>query len=189
MKVALIWAGVMLASSTISVPPLLADTLSREQAEQEVNRLLQKRSGEASRHINLTEVLGCLPAFGEPDTVWVCPVKFADYEHPLEFTFVNAGGVATAREDDADAACPPLQLAEKALRQIDGDPTLRVRGEVDDGKGLFTSDRGMLRKQKGNYRLMCRYEISNAVFDDRLYLTYVWYGPAGYIFDKDVERW
>jgi hypothetical protein len=189
LKVALIFTVMVMASLTVPVSPLFAITLSRDQAAREVDRLLQKRSGDASRHVRLTEVLGCLPAFGEPDTVWVCPVMVDDFEHPLEFTFVDTDGIVTARENDAEAACPSLQVAEKALRQIENDPALRVRSEIDDGKGLFTSGRGILRDEKGSYRLMCRYEIANAVFDDRLYLTYVWYGPAGYIIDTDVERW
>jgi hypothetical protein len=162
-----------------------------EEAQKGVNQVLFARTNDATRKLKINKVLGCLPAFKQPKGTWVCPLEYeSDNEvRQSSFTFKNTPQGWQAQQSDAKPACAPLAIAELAFRQTYGQPQLKVKGEVDDGEGLFTSDRGMTRNRKGPYRLMCRYEVQTISNPDALFLTYVWHDGEKYIIDADVERW
>lgn len=140
-------------------------------------------------------MLGCLPAHGEPETQRVCVLQFNGLKSNQEIAFRRDGGGWQLVLDEAgepvpgEAACAPLEVAEAALRRIRGDAGLRVTGSVDEGAGIFTDARGMLRDKPGPYRLMCRYDVSTVSGAEYLYLTYVWHDGSQYVIDPDVEVW
>ncbi|WP_211231788.1 hypothetical protein [Ottowia thiooxydans] len=157
------------------------------EAQVAIAALMAKRA--PNRTVKVERVLGCLPGFKEKPGVWVCPVIHAGSERPLEWTLVRQGSQWIARDDDAKPACAPLKVVEAAFRQRLSNQKLRVTGEVDDGEGLFTSDRGITRSERGPFRLMCRYEVDTGFVKEALFLTYVWHDGQKYLIDSDVERW
>ena len=161
---------------------------SAAQAQAAIQALQRQRAPDTAPVFTVERVLGCLPAH-QRKGVWVCPLLQPGHAEPIEASFQQRQGRWAALDDDARAACAPLRVAEAALRQLDSNPRLKVTGEVDDGQGLFTDQRGMLRKERGPYRLMCRYEVDTGWRDDALYITYVWHDGERYIIDADVEKW
>ncbi|WP_267549358.1 hypothetical protein [Rhizobium rhizogenes] len=95
----------------------------------------------------------------------------------------------TGAPPEIDGACAPLDIAQDALRKLRGDAKLRVTSEVDDGAGIFTTQRGMLRNKKGPYRLMCRYEVAAGSGKKDLVIAYVWHDGTRYVVDSDIEVW
>ncbi|WP_354442557.1 hypothetical protein [Ottowia thiooxydans] len=162
---------------------------STAEAQIAIAGLMAKRAPERAGTVKVDRVLGCLPGLKEKPGVWVCPVIHAGNAKPLAWTLVRQGSQWIARDKDAEPACAPLKVAEAAFRQKLSNQKLRVTGEVDDGAGLFTSDRGITRKERGPYRLMCRYEVDTGLVEDALFLTYVWHDGQKYLIDSDVERW
>ncbi|MBH1966099.1 MAG: hypothetical protein I8H77_17270 [Comamonadaceae bacterium] len=159
------------------------------EAQVAIAALMAKRAPDRAGTVKVDRVLGCLPGLKEKPDVWVCPVIHAGNARPLAWTLVRQGSQWIARDKDAKPACAPLKVAEAAFRQKFNDQKIRVTGEVDDGEGLFTSDRGITRQDRGPYRLMCRYEVDTGLMDDALFLTYVWHDGQKYLIDGDVERW
>jgi hypothetical protein len=163
---------------------------SIEQAQRGVDEVMLARTKDPKRGLKVLEVLGCLPSMKNPKTVWVCPIKIdAPSGNILKFTFQKSPDGWRALIEDAKAACAPLAEAERAFKQMRPGGKFKVKGEVDDGEGLFTTDRGTLRDKRGPYRLMCRYEVETASNPDALFITYVWHDGNSYVIDTDVERW
>lgn len=145
------------------------------------------RPGSGAKGFQVERILGCLPAH-QVKGVWVCPVQVAGQKHVFEFNFERPVGQWRLREQDTQPACAPYATAEAAFRQQEGHQGLKVKGSVDEGSGLFTDQRGMLRDRRGPYRLMCRYDVAKGS-TDWLYITYVWHDGQHYIVDADVEKW
>lgn len=143
----------------------------------------------------IREFLGCIPAFGKPMTVRLCALtaEGTDFVQTILFRFEDHGWRVvldrTGKPPETDGACAPLDIAQAELRKLRGDGKLRVNGEVDDGEGTFTAERGLLRDQKGAYRLMCRYDVVTGFGKKALLITYVWHDGAHYVVDPDIEAW
>lgn len=143
----------------------------------------------------IRELLGCVPAFGQPETVRLCATmaEGRDFVDSLPFRFDNGRWDVVLDQTGApptiEGACAPLNIAQTAFRKLRGDAGLNVIGEVDDGEGLFTDERGMLRDKKGPYRLMCRYEVGTGFGNKYLIITYIWHDGSHYVVDPDIEVW
>lgn len=143
----------------------------------------------------IREFLGCVPALGQPVTVRLCTLlgEGLDFIQSLPFRLAGERWEVvldqTGTPPEIDGACAPLDVAQTVLRKLRGDAKLRVTGEVDDGEGTFTAERGVLRDKKGPYRLMCRYEIVAGSGKKDLIIAYVWHDGAHYVVDSDIEVW
>ena len=143
----------------------------------------------------IRESLGCVPAFKKPVTVRLCALiaDGRDSVHDLPFQFGDGRWDVvldrTGTPPEIDGACAPLDIAQAAFRTLRGDAKLRVTGEVDDGAGTFTEERGVLRDKEGPYRLMCRYEVVAGSGNKYLLIAYVWHDGAHYVVDSDIEVW
>lgn len=143
----------------------------------------------------IREFLGCVPAFGQPATVRLCTLLGERRDSVQSLPFRFAGGRwdvvldRTGAPLENDGACAPLDVAQAALRKLRGDVKLRVAGEVDDGAGTFTTERGVIRDKSGPYRLMCRYEVVAGSGNKYLIIAYVWHDGARYSVDSDIEIW
>ncbi|TIX87784.1 hypothetical protein [Rhizobium sp. P44RR-XXIV] len=161
---------------------------TKEQLQQALDRV---KPGSPRIH----EFLGCVPAMGQPATVRLCMLtaEGRGFVQDLPFRFVGGRWEVvldqTGAPPEIDGACAPLDIAQDALRKLRGDAKLRVTGEVDDGAGIFTAERGMLRNKKGPYRLMCRYEVAAGSGKKDLVIAYVWHDGTRYVVDSDIEVW
>lgn len=159
-----------------------------EQAQRAINAHPKIKAMALAERPKIAEVLGCIPA-SAPKGSWVCPVQIANRDHINDLTFRNTEKGWELLEEEGTPACAPLPVEEKVYRQVLGDKSIHVTGEVDDGEGLFTDERGMMRNKKGPYRLMCRYEVATSTNPDALFITYIWHDGENYIVDHDWERW
>ncbi|WP_349960888.1 hypothetical protein [Rhizobium sp. ZPR3] len=143
----------------------------------------------------IREFFGCIPAFGRPMTIRLCALKAegTDFVQTIPFRLADQRWQVvldrTGRPPETDGACAPLDVVQAELRKLRGDGKLHVTGEVDDGAGTFTSERGLLRDHKGPYRLMCRYDVVTGLGKKALLIAYVWHDGAHYIVDRDIEAW
>ncbi len=160
-----------------------------EQLQQAVDRV----KPDAPR---IRQLLGCIPAFRQPENVRLCATADEgsnDFVYSLPFRLADGRWNLVLDETGIPAtvegACAPPDVAQSALRGLRNDASLSVTGEIDDGEGLFTADRGMLRDKKGPYRLMCRYEAVTGFGTKYLIITYVWHDGSHYIIDPDIEAW
>ena len=64
---------------------------------------------------------------------------------------------------------------------------IEVTGDIDDGQGLFSAERGMMRDKQGPTRIMCRYDVESQI-SERMAITYFWYENGKYRLDE-VEDW
>ncbi|MFK0161278.1 hypothetical protein [Rhizobium sp. NPDC090279] len=143
----------------------------------------------------IREFVGCVPAFGQPATTRLCSLTAEGRDFIQNLPFRLAGGrwevvlERTGTPPEIDGACAPPDVAQTELRKLRGDAKLKVTGEVDDGAGTFTTERGVLRNKKGPYRLMCRYEVVAGSGKKDLVIAYVWHDGTHYSLDSDIEVW
>jgi len=178
-------ASVQARSAPEAVAPVTPTTTQLQQA---IDRV---RPGSARTR----ELLGCVPAFGQPETVRLCAMSAEGRDFIDSLAFRLTDGRWDVVLDDAglpptiEGACAPLDFAQTAFRKLRADAGLSVTGEVDNGEGLFTEQRGVLRDKTGPYRLMCRYEVASGVGNKYLFITYVWHDGSHYVIDPDIEVW
>lgn len=170
------------ARADLSMPPTI------EQLQQALDRV------KPGLH-RIRESLGCVPAFGKPVTVRLCALTAEGQDFVQELPFQLADGRwdvvldKTAQPPATEGACAPVDVAQAAFRKSRDDTKLRVADAVDDGEGIFTTERGVLRNKKGPYRLMCRYEVVTGAGKKYLFIAYVWHDGSRYIVDSDIEVW
>jgi hypothetical protein len=146
--------------------------------------------------LKVHKVHGCVPAFERPATDFLCVLDWHSPldpegedtpEMPIPFRHKD-GAWSMIRDSGFDSpACPSPKEAEKLLRAFKKNDTLRVTDDIDDGMGLFSAERGMMRDKKGPLRIMCRYDVESRI-SDRLAITYFWYENGKYRLDE-VEDW
>ncbi|MGV1757300.1 hypothetical protein ACQZ6F_05705 [Rhizobium sp. A22-96] len=144
----------------------------------------------------IREFLGCVPAMGQPVTVRLCTLTAEELDSVQSLPFrLNDGRWEVMLDEEGiplpiEGACaPPLDIVPAALRKLPGGAMRQVGGEVDDGEGTFTAERGVLRDKEGPYRLMCRYEAVAGNGKKYLIIAYVWHDGAHYVVDSDIEVW
>lgn len=145
--------------------------------------------------LKVHKVHGCVPAFERPATDFLCVLDFFTpafegeeaTETPIPFRHKNGTWSMVIDEGFDSPACPSLKEAERLLRAFKKNDTLEVTGEIDDGQGLFSAERGMMRDKKGPLRIMCRFEVESRI-SERLAISYFWYENGKYRLDE-VEDW
>jgi hypothetical protein len=172
-----------------------AATLAPAQAEAAMKSAFRKNPGiENVDSLKVYKVHGCVPVFDRPATDFLCvvdwhtPVDGGEDIQEMALPFRRKAG----KWEPIDAAflspaCPSLKEAQQLLRAFKKNDSLKVTGEIDEGQGLFSAERGMMRDKKGPLRIMCRFEVESKI-GDRLALSYFWYENGKYRLDE-VEDW
>ncbi|WP_395789444.1 hypothetical protein [Aquimonas sp.] len=138
----------------------------------------------ASPAWQITEALGCMPAFdsdrgGASRDHWICvgATTIPDF-HADALVQVDGSDWKVVDLGGADPACAPIKEAESALCAITGIDRLDITGEIDDGEGMLTDQRNGDPTMRHPYRVMCRYESNLASY--HVFLTYA---DGRYVFD------
>jgi hypothetical protein len=174
-----------------------ASTLTSAQAEASMKSALRKNPELKNVDaLKVNKVHGCVPAFGRPATDFLCvldwhsPAQGVEDAKEIPVPFRHKDGTWTVLEDFDGLpapACPSLKEAQQLLRTSKKNDSLVVTGEIDDGEGLFSAERGMMRDKKGPLRIMCRYEVESKI-SERMAISYFWYENGKYRLDE-VEDW
>ena len=172
-----------------------AATLTPTQAEAAMKSALRKNPEIKSvDSLKVQKVHGCVPVFDRPATDFLCVLDWHSPFHGEDLKetpvlFRQKGETWTPIEDDGipSPACPSLKEAQQLLRAFKKNDSLKVTGEIDDGEGLFSAERGLTRNKKGPLRIMCRFEIESKI-GDRMAISYFWYENGKYKLDV-VEDW
>ena len=148
-------------------------------AQAAYNKLLVER-GRPDLQQEIEKVEVCFPALGRPKDIWVCSLKLASEDGAMvPMTFRKLTNVWVIEFQDDEAACPDYRIAQKFLREREGNSRLQVTQEVDDGMGVVTRLRH--NKSKGHFppRLMCRYTSER----NNLHIVYVGFENGEYTFE------
>lgn len=160
----------------------------------EIESAISSLSGDKSEKIavKILGVEGCYPAGQKED--FVCLVRAlsggkTDVEEVPMQKKLGKWSMLNPNESKLSPRCPENAEATKLLRALKGRSDIEVTGEVDDGAGSFSAERGLTRNEKGPLRLMCRFNVNDSLGTDRLYLCYLSYADGKYKIDPDVEVW
>jgi hypothetical protein len=171
--------------------------LTPAQAEAVMKSALRKNPEQKNVDaLKVNKVHGCVPAFDRPATDFLCvldwlpPVQGREEAKEIPVLFRFKGGTWSVIEE-ADGipspACPSLQEAQQLLRVFKKNDSLKVTGEIDDGEGTFSAERGLSRDRKAPLRIMCRFELESKI-GERTAISYFWYENGKYRLDE-VEDW
>lgn len=167
------------------------------QAEAAMKSAFRKSSEQQNvDSLKVHKVHGCVPAFDRPATDFLCvldwhsPFQEGEDAQEIPFPFRHKDGTWSLLEDLdslASPACPSLKEAQRLLRAFKKNDSLVVTGEIDNGEGMFSAERGLTRNRKAPLRIMCRFELESRI-SDRMALSYFWYENGKYRLDE-VEDW
>lgn len=171
-----------------SSPSFAATTPDAKEAEAAIR--LARGKASPSKRFTVTSVDGCFPS--SRHNTLICLVRANDdgssATEPVGFEHSNAGWKAVD-PTDISPICPKNEDATSLLQNIKGNKSIIVTGEVDDGKGDFSDQRGLTRERKGPMRLMCRFKVQDSLGNDRLYIAYLSFDNGRYVIDPDIEIW
>ena len=145
--------------------------------------------------LKVHKVHGCVPAFERAANEFLCVLDFFSPtyggeeapETPIPFRHQNGTWSMVTDSGFDSPACPSPKEAERLLRAFKKNDSLKVKDDIDDGQGLFSAERGMMRDKKGPLRIMCRYDVESQI-SERMAITYFWYENGKYRLDE-VEDW
>jgi len=167
---------------------------SPAEAESAIRAVLTKVHGEASlKSFRVRALHGCFPLKDRPAGDFACLVEMNLLEEDpevfstMEFPFRHAGGSWTMLEPSGISmwpVCPGKAEAQAAFRAIKEIDSLVVTDVPDEG--ILSDKRGMLRDEKGPWRLVCVYGVKvNRL--EMSYMTYLSWQGGKYVFDPEIE--
>ncbi len=174
-----------------AVPAAAQPIPSSSEVQHSINSI-RAAQGQKGEGVKVLSVESCYPA--DLKETFICLVRgsFNQEVSVQEIPIKRSSGkweVLDPGKTSAAAVCPDNAEATKLLRALKNRSDIDVVGEVDDGHGTFSDERGTTREKKGPLRLMCRFNVNDSSGSDRLYLSYVGYTDGKYFIDPDVEVW